>query len=103
MADNTNYAALALRRLHEDRYITRKYGDELRWLGQALTRPAESAAPGPVDAKYQELLYAVACKYPGESRHETALRYIRERESREVAPSSETALAQPKPDAGGVK
>jgi hypothetical protein len=35
-----------------------------------------------VDAKYGELLLAVACKYPGESRHETALRYIRERETR---------------------
>ncbi len=31
---------------------------------------------------YQELLYAVAQKFPGESRHETALRYIREREAR---------------------
>lgn len=30
--------------------------------------------------KYNELLYAVAKKYPGETRHETALRYIRERE-----------------------
>ena len=27
---------------------------------------------------YLELLYAVENKYPGESRHETALRYIRE-------------------------
>ncbi len=26
--------------------------------------------------KYQELLYAVASKFPGESRHQTALRYI---------------------------
>lgn len=30
--------------------------------------------------KYDELLYAVGQKFPGESRHETALRYIRERE-----------------------
>ena len=39
---------------------------------------------------YLELIYAVATKYPGESRHETALRYIREREQggREVAASS---------------
>ena len=35
-----------------------------------------------VSAKYNELLYAVAQKFPGESRHETALRYIREREQR---------------------
>ena len=32
-------------------------------------------------AKYDELLYAVAKKYPGESRHDTALRYIRDRET----------------------
>ncbi len=31
-------------------------------------------------ALHSELVMAVARKYPGESRHETALRYIRERE-----------------------
>lgn len=31
--------------------------------------------------KYDELIYAVGNKYPGETRHETALRYIREREN----------------------
>lgn len=30
--------------------------------------------------KYHELLYAVATKHPDETRHETALRYIQERE-----------------------
>jgi hypothetical protein len=30
---------------------------------------------------YHELLYSVASKYPGESRHETALRYIRQAEN----------------------
>jgi hypothetical protein len=33
-----------------------------------------------IKAKYYELLYAVAQKFPGESRHQTALRYIRQRE-----------------------
>lgn len=33
-----------------------------------------------LENKYYELLYAVASKYPNETRHETALRYIRERE-----------------------
>lgn len=32
-------------------------------------------------ALYEELLYAVAKKHPGETRHETALRYILEREN----------------------
>ena len=33
-----------------------------------------------VNKKYQELLYAVARKFPDETRHETALRYINEAE-----------------------
>jgi hypothetical protein len=36
----------------------------------------------PVEGKYYELLFAVSQKFPGETRHETALRYIREREAR---------------------
>ena len=32
-------------------------------------------------ALYSELLYAVEGKFPDETRHETALRYIREREA----------------------
>ena len=31
--------------------------------------------------KYHELIYAVASKFPGESRHQTAMRYIREAEA----------------------
>ena len=31
--------------------------------------------------EYYELIFAVQTKYPGETRHETALRYIREAES----------------------
>jgi hypothetical protein len=30
--------------------------------------------------EYEELLYAVARKFPGETRHQTALRYIQEAE-----------------------
>jgi len=33
-----------------------------------------------LQAKYSELLYAVESKHPNESRHETALRYIKDRE-----------------------
>ncbi len=36
---------------------------------------------------YNELLYAVERKFDGESRHETALRYIREAEVRAKEPS----------------
>lgn len=35
-------------------------------------------------ARYDELIYAVANKYEGETRHETALRYIFERQNRPV-------------------
>lgn len=35
-----------------------------------------------VRALYEELLYQVATKHPGESRHETAKRYIRNAENR---------------------
>jgi hypothetical protein len=34
-----------------------------------------------LDELYNELLFAVESKYPNETRHETALRYIRERET----------------------
>lgn len=35
---------------------------------------------GTLQEKYNELLYAVHSAFPNESRHETALRYIRQRE-----------------------
>ncbi len=34
-----------------------------------------------LDKLYHELLYAVATKHPGETRHQTALRYIRQTET----------------------
>lgn len=37
-------------------------------------------------AKYNELLFAVAQKFPDETRHETALRYINEREAGQSEP-----------------
>ena len=37
---------------------------------------------------YFELLYSVASKYPGETRHETALRYIKEAEQRKCESAS---------------
>lgn len=35
-------------------------------------------------AEYYELILTVEKKYPGETRHETALRYIQERENQEL-------------------
>jgi len=39
-------------------------------------------------AKYDELIFAVSTVFPGESRHETALRYIRVAEDRLAHPST---------------
>ena len=44
-----------------------------------------------IRGKYSELLYAVARKFPGESRHETALRYIK---AAEESPACETAKCE---------
>jgi len=46
----------------------------------AWNRRAPSPTDGETLAKYHELLYAVATKHPDETRHETALRYIRNAE-----------------------
>lgn len=40
-------------------------------------------------AKYSELIYAVEKAYPGETRHETALRYILEAEKQDNEPAQE--------------
>lgn len=45
-------------------------------------------------AKYYELIYAVGKRYPNESRHQTALRYITEAENRDYGPAKST-LTQP--------
>ena len=45
------------------------------------TTPPRHPADEGVSSKYEELIYAVGNKYPGESRHETALRYIRQAET----------------------
>ena len=50
-----------------------------------------------VEQKYMELIYAVGMKHEGETRHETALRYIREREKpNDQAVSQSGPLRQPK-------
>ena len=40
---------------------------------------------------YHQLLYAVEAKHEGETRHETALRYIRERETTVSGPACEAS------------
>lgn len=48
---------------------------------EACRSAAERPAPTDFKALYHELLFAVERKFPGESRHETALKYIRAAEN----------------------
>lgn len=56
--------------------------------------------PSDIEAKYYELLFAVARKHPGETRHETALRYIRAAESQT---DNRPCQASPQPQNGTQK
>ena len=51
---------------------------EKKWMKENLELSQELAA---LREKYYELIMAVSCKCPNETRHETALRYILEREN----------------------
>lgn len=58
-------------------------------LDAALAAGNEETRPVlPLEEKYHELLYAVGRKWPNESRHQTALRYIREAEMQDGQPAS---------------
>ena len=52
------------------------------------TAPAAAVPDDPVHASYMELIYAVARKWAGETRHQTALRYILERENMPSNPAA---------------
>jgi hypothetical protein len=51
------------------------------------------------ETKYHELIFEVCSKHPGESRHETARRYIREKEtaSGETGQAKQALEKEPKP------
>ena len=56
--------------------------DEQAEMAKEIVRLSEATSPDAVlVGKYHELIYEVATKFPNESRHDTALRYIREREN----------------------
>jgi hypothetical protein len=54
----------------------------------------QHGCPKAPDDRYNELLYAVTRKFPHESRHETALRYIREAEEIHSGPCMQNAEAE---------
>lgn len=69
--------------------LCRAYEDRAAFTRGWNARPAQQV-PGLTDA-YNELIYAVERKSPGESRHQTALRYIR---AAEVATMSSASAAE---------
>lgn len=77
--------------------------DAIAALEAAIAQPVQPSAvmqepvAGDVQAKYNELIYAVGMKWPGESRHETALRYIRQRETKNRDVPSTAIAAGGKP------
>ena len=85
----------------DKRYLLEKLGQLVRdiesyrpeEMGRALRRLADAVNPkaAPTDKSlYQELLLEVVNKVPGETRHETARRIIREHETRDYPEASAT-------------
>ena len=74
VSEDMDEAAAEIERLqaYADGLAGERFSDRVH---VALQSRAETA-----EARYHELVLAVANKYHGETRHETALRYIRERE-----------------------
>jgi len=78
----------------EVRYSHFKDGEEVMSCNKriiCLTYEEQREKLTALQGKYSELLYAVARKFPGENRHETALRYIR---AMEEAPSHKSAQCE---------
>ena len=75
--------------------------DRVKVFQAGFSRGYDAATPPPVAgdarANYDELIYAVGEKWPGESRHETALRYIRQAETRDSGVPSAAIAAGGKP------
>jgi hypothetical protein len=63
-------------------YVEFRDIEEMKFMDRAEWTPLYAALPEPdaIAAKYNELLMAVGQKHPGETRHETALRYITQSE-----------------------
>lgn len=60
---------------------------QLRQINDAYNRGKQDAT-NEYQSRYQELIFAVETKHKGETRHQTALRYIRERENQQIDTSA---------------
>lgn len=59
---------------------------------KAMCKVAYEAGQRNALDRYHELLYAVGNKYPGESRHDTALRYIQQAESKDLSEAAQREI-----------
>lgn len=62
-----------------------KHGFTVKPYYFAPQAPTDDDRVRELESKYNELIMAVACKFPDETRHETALRYIKNAEAPAVA------------------
>lgn len=82
-----------LQQLRRDLELAKSHNDNWARDYRSLAAKLDTA-----DRLYHELIMCVGHKFPNESRHETALRYLRERETRPVladARSAEGSDARP--------
>lgn len=74
-----------------------------RGMVAAYDTPEEHELLDRVRKLYNELLYAVARKYPGETRHQTALRYIQQAERGNTQEDARTSTSCSRLDHGTVR
>jgi gas vesicle protein len=86
-------AVLANRRIHEAQNETEKWKRRATLRREALIELEDECIDrdASIASLYNELLYEVTEKFPGESRHATALRYIREAERVSSGPAQDAA------------
>jgi len=77
----------------EDAIIAEEFDAAVRNGGE-VSPAAPALTEERVRALYSELIMAVASKFPGETRHETALRYIRQGERVESLPGANASTEE---------
>ena len=65
---------------------------------QAIAEERERERVREREEKYQQLIMAVTSAYKGETRHETALRYIQGAEISDIGQAKDTLVSLDKPD-----
>ncbi len=98
LADKLTGHAAVLQDMLTDDYPAQDEGSAPRFtmerdaLTAAIAMLTSASSAGVVDDLYWQLIYAVESKFPNETRHETALRYIRQSENQDHGPVQEAAL-----------